>query len=86
MFPAFGFLFGARKTILNNRDELHAFITTTFINHLRNLDKNNQRSFIDTFLIQQQEVMELFKCGTEKDRAQTEFLLLSSEDAGHRDW
>uniref|UniRef100_A0A6J0SCR6 Cytochrome P450 2K1-like n=1 Tax=Pogona vitticeps TaxID=103695 RepID=A0A6J0SCR6_9SAUR len=58
MFPVFGFLFGARKTILNNRDELHAFITTTFINHLRNLDKHNQRSFIDTFLIQQQEEKE----------------------------
>uniref|UniRef100_A0ABM5GRU1 Cytochrome P450 2K4-like n=1 Tax=Pogona vitticeps TaxID=103695 RepID=A0ABM5GRU1_9SAUR len=55
MFPALGFLFGARKIILNNRDELHAYITTTFLNHLENLDKNDQRSFIDTFLIQQQE-------------------------------
>ncbi|XP_072860338.2 cytochrome P450 2K1 [Pogona vitticeps] len=55
MFPALGFLFGARKTLLKNRDELHAFITATFINHLKDLDKNDQRSFIDTFLIQQQE-------------------------------
>ena len=60
MFPALGFLFRAHKIILNNRDELHAFITATFLNHLEDLDKNDQRSLIDTFLIQQQEVMELF--------------------------
>ncbi|KAJ7345751.1 hypothetical protein JRQ81_001701 [Phrynocephalus forsythii] len=56
MFPALGLLFGARKTVLNNRDEIHAFITATFINHLKDLDKNDQRSFIDTFLIQQQKL------------------------------
>ncbi|XP_077782675.1 cytochrome P450 2K1-like [Podarcis muralis] len=55
MFPALGFLLGARKTILQNRDELFAFINATFIKHLRDLDKNDQRSFIDSFLIQQQE-------------------------------
>ncbi|XP_078242921.1 cytochrome P450 2K4-like [Pogona vitticeps] len=55
MFPALGFLFGARKIILNNRDELHAYITATFLNHIEDLDKNDQRSLIDTFLIQQQE-------------------------------
>nr|XP_020634493.1 cytochrome P450 2K1-like [Pogona vitticeps] len=60
MFPALGFLFGARKTLLKNRDELHAFITATFIDHLKDLDKNDQRSFIDTFLIQQQEVTKSF--------------------------
>ncbi|XP_072860378.2 cytochrome P450 2K1 [Pogona vitticeps] len=55
MFPALGFLFRAHKIILNNRDELHAFITATFLNHLEDLDKNDQRSLIDTFLIQEQE-------------------------------
>ncbi|XP_060128267.1 cytochrome P450 2K6-like isoform X2 [Zootoca vivipara] len=55
MFPALGFLLGAHKTVLRNRDELFAFINATFIKHLRDLDENDQRSFIDSFLIQQQE-------------------------------
>ncbi|XP_033001243.1 cytochrome P450 2K6-like [Lacerta agilis] len=55
MFPALGFLLGAHKTVIQNRDELFAFINATFIKHLRDLDENDQRSFIDSFLIQQQE-------------------------------
>ncbi|KAL8173122.1 UNVERIFIED_CONTAM: hypothetical protein K2H54_040342, partial [Gekko kuhli] len=55
MFPALGFLSGGRKTVLKNRDELYAFIQDTFIEHLKELDVNDQRSFIDAFLIQQQE-------------------------------
>uniref|UniRef100_A0ACB8EG16 Uncharacterized protein n=1 Tax=Sphaerodactylus townsendi TaxID=933632 RepID=A0ACB8EG16_9SAUR len=55
MFPALGFLFGARKTILNNRDELYAFIQATFIESLKELDANDQRNLIDSFLIRQQE-------------------------------
>ncbi|KAL8173114.1 UNVERIFIED_CONTAM: hypothetical protein K2H54_040210 [Gekko kuhli] len=54
-FPVLGFLSGGRKTVLKNRDELHAFIQATFIEHLKELDVNNQRSFIDAFLIEQQE-------------------------------
>ncbi|KAJ6651183.1 hypothetical protein lerEdw1_021217 [Lerista edwardsae] len=55
MFPALGFLFGARKTLLNNRQELYEFINSTFIEHLKDLDKNDQRSLIDSFLVRQQE-------------------------------
>uniref|UniRef100_A0ACB8EG06 Uncharacterized protein n=1 Tax=Sphaerodactylus townsendi TaxID=933632 RepID=A0ACB8EG06_9SAUR len=55
MFPALGFLFGTRKTVLNNTNELQAFIQATFIEHLKDLDENDQRSFIDSFLIRQQE-------------------------------
>nr|XP_056712810.1 cytochrome P450 2K4-like [Euleptes europaea] len=55
MFPALGFLFGTRKAVLDNRDEFNAFIQATFIEHLKELDVNDQRSFIDAFLIQQQE-------------------------------
>ncbi|XP_028577806.2 cytochrome P450 2K1-like isoform X1 [Podarcis muralis] len=55
IFPALGSLLGARKTILHNRDEMHAFINVTFIQHLRDLDKNDQRSLIDSFLLKQQE-------------------------------
>ncbi|XP_015272809.1 PREDICTED: cytochrome P450 2K4-like [Gekko japonicus] len=55
MFPALGFLSGGLNTVLKNRKELRAFIQATFIEHLKHLDLNDQRSFIDSFLIQQQE-------------------------------
>ncbi|XP_060118466.1 cytochrome P450 2K6-like isoform X2 [Heteronotia binoei] len=55
MFPALGFLSGGRKIVLKNRNELHAFIQDTFVEHLKELDANDQRNFIDAFLIQQQE-------------------------------
>ncbi|XP_015269534.1 PREDICTED: cytochrome P450 2K1-like [Gekko japonicus] len=55
MFPALGFLSGGRKTVLKNKDEVFAFIQATFIEYLKELDVNDQRSFIDAFLIQQQE-------------------------------
>ncbi|KAL8173111.1 UNVERIFIED_CONTAM: hypothetical protein K2H54_040175 [Gekko kuhli] len=55
MFPALGFLSGGRKTVLKNTNELYAFIQATFIERLKELDVNDQRSFIDAFLIQQQE-------------------------------
>ncbi|KAL8173135.1 UNVERIFIED_CONTAM: hypothetical protein K2H54_040530 [Gekko kuhli] len=55
MFPALGFLSGGRKIIIKHRDELYAFIEATFLEHLKELDVNDQRSFIDAFLIQQQE-------------------------------
>ncbi|XP_044284108.1 cytochrome P450 2K4-like, partial [Varanus komodoensis] len=35
--------------------ELFAFINETFIKHLKELDENDQQSFIDSFLIRQQE-------------------------------
>ncbi|NXC89330.1 CP2B4 protein, partial [Cercotrichas coryphoeus] len=55
IFPYLGFLLRANKTILRNRDELHAFLRVTFVDYLKNLDKNDQRSFIDAFLVKQQE-------------------------------
>ncbi|XP_058039077.1 cytochrome P450 2K6-like [Ahaetulla prasina] len=55
MFPLFGFLFGARNILLNNKKELFGFIKTTFIEHLKALDENDQRSFIDSFLVRQAE-------------------------------
>ncbi|XP_062972026.1 cytochrome P450 2K4-like [Elgaria multicarinata webbii] len=55
MFPALGFLFRGRKTVLKNREELFAFMNVIFIKHLRDLNENDQRSFIDSFLIRQQE-------------------------------
>ncbi|KAL8173120.1 UNVERIFIED_CONTAM: hypothetical protein K2H54_040292 [Gekko kuhli] len=55
MFPALGFLSGGRRVVLKHKDELYAFIEATFIEHLKELDANDQRSFIDAFLIQQRE-------------------------------
>ncbi|NXF32816.1 CP2K1 protein, partial [Nyctibius bracteatus] len=55
IFPHLGFLLRANKTLLQNRDEFHAYVQVTFIEHLKTLDKNDQRSFIDAFLVKQQE-------------------------------
>ncbi|XP_032069180.1 cytochrome P450 2K6-like isoform X3 [Thamnophis elegans] len=55
MFPKLSFLLSTRKKIINNRKEFHDFIQTTFIEYLKNLDENDQRSFIDSFLIRQRE-------------------------------
>ncbi|KAL7989166.1 hypothetical protein Chor_005216 [Crotalus horridus] len=50
-----GFLLGARKKIMKNRKEFHDFIRATFLENLKEFDENNQRSFIDAFLLQQKE-------------------------------
>ncbi|NXI98447.1 CP2K1 protein, partial [Psophia crepitans] len=55
IFPHLGFLLRANKTLLQNRDEFHAYVKVTFVEHLKTLDKNDQRSFIDAFLVKQQE-------------------------------
>ncbi|KAM7173708.1 cytochrome P450 2K4-like [Macrochelys suwanniensis] len=55
MFPALGFLLRNYKIFLHNTSELHSFIRLTFIERLKELDKNDQRSFIDAFLVKQQE-------------------------------
>lgn len=60
IFPYLGFLLRANKTILRNREEFHEFLQVTFVEYLKNLDKNDQRSFIDAFLVKQQEVTEYF--------------------------
>ncbi|KAM9316376.1 LOW QUALITY PROTEIN: cytochrome P450 2K6-like [Gastrophryne carolinensis] len=55
IFPLLGFLPGDHKTAFKHVDVLHKFIRKTFVKHLRNLDENDQRSFIDAYLIKQQE-------------------------------
>ncbi|XP_077187156.1 cytochrome P450 2K1-like [Paroedura picta] len=55
VFPALGFLSGARKKILNNRDELFDFLKSIFTEHLKELDANDQRNLTDSFLVRQQE-------------------------------
>ncbi|XP_010083859.1 PREDICTED: cytochrome P450 2C14-like, partial [Pterocles gutturalis] len=55
MFPVLGFLLKDYKTFRDNEKELNTFMKVTFIEHLKALDKNDQRSFIDAFLVRQQE-------------------------------
>ncbi|KAL8213186.1 UNVERIFIED_CONTAM: hypothetical protein K2H54_061182, partial [Gekko kuhli] len=55
MFPALGFLFGGSKMIAKNKDEIHGFIQAAFLERLQELDANDQRNFIDSFLIRQKE-------------------------------
>ncbi|KFQ99209.1 Cytochrome P450 2K1, partial [Nipponia nippon] len=55
IFPLLGFLLKDHKFFIQNVKEINAFIKVTFIEHLKALDRNDQRSFIDTFLVRQQE-------------------------------
>ncbi|XP_055986609.1 cytochrome P450 2K1-like [Sorex fumeus] len=55
MFPALGFILKSHKKILENKDELFSFIRRTFLEYRQKLDTNDPQSFIDAFLIKQQE-------------------------------
>ncbi|XP_035317225.1 cytochrome P450 2K6 isoform X1 [Cricetulus griseus] len=55
MFPVLGFLLRSHKKVLRNRDEIFSVIRMTLLEHHQNLDKNDPRSFIDAFLLRQQE-------------------------------
>ncbi|XP_073530069.1 cytochrome P450 2K1-like [Phyllobates terribilis] len=43
------------EKVLRNTEELHAFNRETFTNHRKQLDVNDQRNLIDSFLVKQQE-------------------------------
>ncbi|XP_063771193.1 cytochrome P450 2K4-like [Pseudophryne corroboree] len=58
VYPILGFLPGSHKTIRKNVGELQRFVTRTFVKHLKDLDENDQRSFIDAFLVRQKEEAE----------------------------
>ncbi|XP_075125327.1 cytochrome P450 2K1-like [Leptodactylus fuscus] len=44
-----------KNTVARNVEEMHAFIRETFTNQKKQLDVNDQRNLIDTFLVKQQE-------------------------------
>ncbi|KAM4042300.1 cytochrome P450 2K6-like [Anomaloglossus baeobatrachus] len=44
-----------QKTVARNVEEMHTFIRETFTNHRSQLDVNDQRNLIDSFLVKQQE-------------------------------
>ncbi|XP_078096813.1 cytochrome P450 2K1-like [Mustelus asterias] len=54
-FPFLGFLPGSHKTFFSNTEENIAYLKTLFINHHQNLDENDLRSFIDAFMLRQQQ-------------------------------
>ncbi|XP_032068922.1 cytochrome P450 2K6-like [Thamnophis elegans] len=53
VFPKLGFLLDGPKKIMKNRKEYHEFIQATFLENLKQFDENNQRTFIDAFLVRQ---------------------------------
>ncbi|PKU28178.1 cytochrome p450 2k1-like [Limosa lapponica baueri] len=55
IFPYLGFLLRANKALLKNREEFNDYVQATFVENLKTLDKNDQRNFIDAFLVKQQE-------------------------------
>ncbi|XP_015676188.1 cytochrome P450 2K1-like [Protobothrops mucrosquamatus] len=55
LFPKLGFLLGAHKIIMKSQKEFHDFIQTTFIEYLQDLDENDQRNFIESFLVRQRQ-------------------------------
>ncbi|XP_029451962.1 cytochrome P450 2K6-like isoform X2 [Rhinatrema bivittatum] len=54
VYPALGFLLAGHRSIKKNTDEFRSFIAKTLIQHLRQLDANDQRSLIDVFLVRQE--------------------------------
>ncbi|XP_069584438.1 cytochrome P450 2K4-like [Ranitomeya imitator] len=53
LYPVLGILPGSHKRFQKNVKELHTFIQCTFMKNLKELDMNDQRSFIDAFLAKQ---------------------------------
>ncbi|CAH2245835.1 cytochrome P450 2K6-like [Pelobates cultripes] len=55
MYPIFGIFPGSHKEFFRNVEELYAFLKKTFVEHMTHLDREDQRSFIDAFLVRQKE-------------------------------
>lgn len=41
---------------MQNIKDIHNFLKTEFVEHLQGLDRDDQRGFIDAFLVKQEEV------------------------------
>lgn len=52
-----GFLLTTPKTMIKNQNKLHDFMKTIIMQYLQDLDENDQRSLIESFLVRQREVM-----------------------------
>lgn len=56
IFPIFYYLCGAHSQVMQNIKDIHNFLKTEFVEHLKGLDRDDQRWFIDAFLVKQEEV------------------------------
>uniref|UniRef100_A0A8C5MSM2 Cytochrome P450 n=1 Tax=Leptobrachium leishanense TaxID=445787 RepID=A0A8C5MSM2_9ANUR len=54
-FPLLRYFPGDHLKVKQNIAELHTFLQKTFVQHLKELDRDDQRSFIDAYLIKQKE-------------------------------
>ncbi|XP_040204257.1 cytochrome P450 2K6-like [Rana temporaria] len=54
-FPIFYYLCGAHSQVMQNIKDIHNFLKTEFVEHLQGLDRDDQRGFIDAFLVKQEE-------------------------------
>ncbi|CAH2245836.1 cytochrome P450 2K6-like [Pelobates cultripes] len=55
VFPLLRYFPGDHLKVKQNISELHSFLQKTFLQHLKDLDRDDQRSFIDAFLVKQKE-------------------------------
>ncbi|XP_068136120.1 cytochrome P450 2K6-like [Hyperolius riggenbachi] len=55
IFPIFGFLPGGHKTFIKHGEEFLEFVNKTFVKYQKNLDENDRRSFIDSYLLRQKD-------------------------------
>uniref|UniRef100_A0A6I8SB94 Cytochrome P450 2K1 n=1 Tax=Xenopus tropicalis TaxID=8364 RepID=A0A6I8SB94_XENTR len=58
VFPILRFFPGDRNKLLKNLKELHCFLRETFMKHLKVLERDDQRGYIDAFLVKQLEEKE----------------------------
>ncbi|XP_072263486.1 cytochrome P450 2K4-like isoform X2 [Pyxicephalus adspersus] len=54
-FPIFYYLCNAHNKVMKNIEDIHNFLKTEFVEHLKGLDRDDQRGFIDAFLVKQEE-------------------------------
>lgn len=55
LYPFVKFLPGSHKTILQNIKDIHLFLRKTFLKSRKELNSDDQRSFIDVFLVKEEE-------------------------------
>ncbi|XP_073530127.1 cytochrome P450 2K1-like [Phyllobates terribilis] len=55
VLPGFQYVSGTHTKIMKNIEKLHSYFNDKFVECLKTLDKDDQRGYIDAFLIKQQE-------------------------------
>ncbi|XP_058039065.1 cytochrome P450 2K6-like [Ahaetulla prasina] len=55
LFPKLGFLLATPKLMIKNQNKLHEFIQSILKEYFQDLDENDQRNLIESFLVRQRE-------------------------------